>query len=97
MKIRAGYDIAFQCYQETPMVLMLSVHPSRQPDLLTEHRIRLSNGIDRMTIWMLWQYLHPDRRSAGFDRDPERLYHRDSGQPDESSPMRGNSRSALGG
>jgi transglutaminase-like putative cysteine protease len=46
LKIRAGYDIAFQCYQDTPMVLMLSIHPSRQQDLLTEHRIRLSNGIE---------------------------------------------------
>jgi hypothetical protein len=45
LKIRAGYDIAFECFQETPMVLMLSVHPSRQPDLLTEHAIRLSPGI----------------------------------------------------
>jgi transglutaminase-like putative cysteine protease len=43
--IRAGYDIAFHCRQETPMVLMLSVHPSRQCDLLSEHRIQLSNGI----------------------------------------------------
>ena len=25
---------------------MLSIHPSRQPDLLTEHRNQLSNGID---------------------------------------------------
>jgi hypothetical protein len=45
LKIRAGYDIAFECFQEMPMVLMLSVHPSRQPDLLTEHAIRLSPGI----------------------------------------------------
>src|SRR5215216_2717492 len=45
LKIRAGYDIAFQCFQDTPMVLMLSVHASRWPDLLTEHCIRLSNGI----------------------------------------------------
>jgi len=45
LKIRAGYDIAFQCYQDTPMVLMLSVHPTRHADLLTEHRIRLPNGI----------------------------------------------------
>jgi transglutaminase-like putative cysteine protease len=45
LKIRAGYDIAFQCYQDTPMVLMLSVHPSRQPDLLTEHRIQLPGSI----------------------------------------------------
>jgi hypothetical protein len=45
LKIRAGYDIAFQCFQDTPLVLMLSVHPSRQRDLLTEHRIRLSNEV----------------------------------------------------
>jgi hypothetical protein len=45
LKIRAGYDIAFQCFQDTPMVLMLSVDPSRQPDLLTEHRIELLVGI----------------------------------------------------
>ena len=44
MIIRAGYDIAFHCQQETPMVLMLSVHPSRQGDLLSEHRIQLSSG-----------------------------------------------------
>jgi transglutaminase-like putative cysteine protease len=42
--IRAGYDIAFHCQQPTPMVLMLSVHPSRQGDLLSEHRIQLSGG-----------------------------------------------------
>ena len=45
MIIRAGYDIAFHCQQTTPMVLMLSVHPSRQGDLLSEHRINLSDGI----------------------------------------------------
>ena len=27
------------------MALMLSVHPSREKDLLTEHRVQLSNGI----------------------------------------------------
>ena len=45
MIIRAGYDVAFHCQQETPMVLMLSVHPSRQADLLSEHIVRLSNDI----------------------------------------------------
>jgi transglutaminase-like putative cysteine protease len=45
LKIRAGYDIAFQCFQDTPMVLMLSVHPSRAQDLLSEHRIQLSGGV----------------------------------------------------
>jgi transglutaminase-like putative cysteine protease len=39
MKIRAGYEIAYDCAQATPMVLMLSVHPSRTPDLTSAHRI----------------------------------------------------------
>ena len=45
MIVRAGYDIAFHCQQQTPMVLMLSVHPSRQGDLLSEHRIELSGKL----------------------------------------------------
>jgi transglutaminase-like putative cysteine protease len=35
MKIRAGYEISYDCPQSTPMILQLSVHPSRTPDLLT--------------------------------------------------------------
>ncbi|WP_262272965.1 transglutaminase-like domain-containing protein [Microvirga yunnanensis] len=35
MKIHAGYRITFECPQPTPMLLMLHVHPSRQPDLIT--------------------------------------------------------------
>jgi transglutaminase-like putative cysteine protease len=42
VQIRAGYDIAFQCFQETPMVLMLSIEPARLSDLLSEHRIEFS-------------------------------------------------------
>jgi hypothetical protein len=45
VKIRAGYDIAFQCSQETPILLMLSVRPERQGDLLTDHRIQLFGDI----------------------------------------------------
>jgi transglutaminase-like putative cysteine protease len=33
LRIRIGYEIGFNCVQETPMVLMLKVHPSRQGDL----------------------------------------------------------------
>ena len=44
MRIEAGYDISFQCPQETAMVLMLSVHPERQHDLLSTHAIQLSPG-----------------------------------------------------
>jgi transglutaminase-like putative cysteine protease len=39
LKIRAGFDLGFQCIEDLPMVLMLSVHPSRRKDLLTDHVI----------------------------------------------------------
>jgi transglutaminase-like putative cysteine protease len=39
MKIRAGYEIAYDCPQSTPMILQLSVHPSRTPDLLSWDRM----------------------------------------------------------
>jgi transglutaminase-like putative cysteine protease len=45
VQIRAGYDIAFQCYQETPMILMLSLHPSRSHDLQSPHQIRFSQDV----------------------------------------------------
>ena len=45
MEIRAGYDIAFQCFQQTPMVFMLSIEPARTKDLLSEHKIRFSPDI----------------------------------------------------
>jgi transglutaminase-like putative cysteine protease len=46
LKIRAGYDIAFNCFQDVPMILMLSVHPSRQRDLRTDHRICFSPEVE---------------------------------------------------
>ena len=39
MEIRAGFDIAFDIPRPTPMILMLTIHPSRLADLLTDHRI----------------------------------------------------------
>jgi transglutaminase-like putative cysteine protease len=39
MRIRAGYDIAFTMSQHTPMILMVTVHPSRAKDLLTEQKL----------------------------------------------------------
>ena len=39
MKIRAGYDIVYDCPQPTPKILLLTVHPSRQSDLVTPHRM----------------------------------------------------------
>jgi transglutaminase-like putative cysteine protease len=45
MKIRAGYEIAYEMAQATPMLFMLSVHPSRMPDLVTPHRITVDPDV----------------------------------------------------
>jgi transglutaminase-like putative cysteine protease len=34
MRIRAGFEITYDCPSPSPMILMLSVHPSREGDLL---------------------------------------------------------------
>lgn len=39
MLIRAGYDIRFETETPTPMMALLSIHPSRHHDLRTTHRI----------------------------------------------------------
>jgi transglutaminase-like putative cysteine protease len=39
MKIRTGFDIGFTLSQPTPMILMLSIHPSRLADLLSPQEI----------------------------------------------------------
>jgi transglutaminase-like putative cysteine protease len=36
MRIRCGFKIAYECSQPVPMLLALSVHPSRESDLLTQ-------------------------------------------------------------
>jgi transglutaminase-like putative cysteine protease len=45
VEIRAGYDIAFQCSQHTPMTLMLSIEPAREKDLLSQHQIQFSSDV----------------------------------------------------
>ena len=39
MKIKIGFEIAFEAPQPTPMVILLNVHPSRQSDVLTSDQI----------------------------------------------------------
>jgi transglutaminase-like putative cysteine protease len=40
MLIESGFDIAFSCPAQTPMLLQLNVHPSRDADLLSPDSIR---------------------------------------------------------
>ena len=45
MHIRAGFEIAYDCAGPTPMLLVLSIHPSRVPDLVTPHRISFDREV----------------------------------------------------
>ncbi|MGZ5092311.1 MAG: transglutaminase-like domain-containing protein [Burkholderiales bacterium] len=45
MHIRAGFEIAYDCPKSTPMLLVLSIHPSRAKDLQTPHRISFDREV----------------------------------------------------
>jgi transglutaminase-like putative cysteine protease len=45
MLIRAGYEIRYESEVATPMLAMLSIHPSRNRDLVTPHRITASPAV----------------------------------------------------
>ena len=46
MRIRAGYEIAYDCPTAVPMLLTLNVHPSRRDDLETPDWIRTDPQVD---------------------------------------------------
>ena len=46
MKIRAGFTLAYECKQPTPMLLVLNIHPSRRVDLLTDQVLTFDRAID---------------------------------------------------
>jgi transglutaminase-like putative cysteine protease len=46
MQIKAGYSLTYDCPQPTPMLLCLSIHPSRRADLLTPQLLRFSPEIE---------------------------------------------------
>jgi transglutaminase-like putative cysteine protease len=87
VKIEAGYDIAFQCAQDVPMLLMLSVHPERQQDLLTEHRFNFSPAVrarDYLDVFgnICTRLVAP----GGLLQIRNRFIIADSGKPDEVAP-----------
>jgi transglutaminase-like putative cysteine protease len=46
MRIRAGFSIAYDCPQPTPMLLCLNIHPSRRIDLLTDQVLSFDRDVD---------------------------------------------------
>jgi transglutaminase-like putative cysteine protease len=87
VKIRAGYDIAYQCFQQTPMTLMLSVEPARVGDLLSEHRIQFSPNIaSRDYVDMFGNTCTRILAPAGLIEIRNDFLIADSGLPDEVAP-----------
>lgn len=88
MRIRAGYDIAYQCHQDVPMVLLLSVHPSREADLLTSQRMTISPNVTqrqgRDAFGNIWTRLVAP---AGLLEIRSEFDIYDSGHPDEVAPQ----------
>lgn len=46
MRLRAGFEIAYDCPAPVPMLLMLSVHPSRRGDLETPDVLRTDPALE---------------------------------------------------
>ncbi|MUZ73930.1 transglutaminase family protein [Agrobacterium vitis] len=46
MKIRAGFRIGYECQQETAMLLVLNIHPSRRTDLLQDQVLSFDRSIE---------------------------------------------------
>ena len=66
MKIRAGFEIAYDCAQPTPMILQVSVHPSRQADLITWDGIKMDPPIPANTYHDTFgNFCHVIRAPAG--------------------------------
>jgi transglutaminase-like putative cysteine protease len=84
MKIRAGYEISYDCPQPTPMILTLSVHPSRTSDLLTWDSMRLDPTIPANAYHdSFGNFCHVIRAPAGRLIISTDFLVRDKGDPDE--------------
>ena len=88
MKIRAGYEISYDCPHPTPMIMTLSVHPSRFPDLLIPDRMRLEPPIPANTYHdSFGNFCHVLRAPAGRLTMSTNFLLQDNGEPDETAPQ----------
>jgi hypothetical protein len=87
MHIRAGYEIAFRTLQPTPIILMLTLHPSRDRDLLTKDEVRSVPSVP-MRQYRDWFGNKCTRVVApvGLTEFRSDLIVWDSGLPDEVAP-----------
>ena len=66
MQIRVGYELIYQCPQPTPMVVTLSIHPTRVSDIVKPDHLLLSPSVPVTAVsGLVRQLVHPHRRAAG--------------------------------
>jgi len=84
MLIRAGYDISIHCGAETPLMALLSIHPSRTHDLRTPAVISTNGGAPLLASPDEFGNLRTRTVTpAGFLRLSTDFVIHDSGLPDE--------------
>jgi transglutaminase-like putative cysteine protease len=87
MKIQAGYTIAYDCPQPTPMILQVSVHPSRQADLITWDGLTIDPPVPANTYHDTFgNFCHVIRAPEGRCTLSTNFLLRDSGKLDEVVP-----------
>ncbi|MEP9348599.1 transglutaminase family protein [Xanthobacter sp. KR7-225] len=87
MLIRAGYEISYACPQSTPMILTLSVHPSRIADLQSPDRVMLDPPLAANTYHdSFGNFCHVIEAPPGQLTMRTDFVIRDNGQPDEVAP-----------
>lgn len=87
MKIRAGYEISYDCPQPTPMILTLSVHPTRLNDLVSVDRVLFDPPIPANTYHDgFGNFCHVISAPAGRLRMHTDFLIWDGGQADEVAP-----------
>jgi transglutaminase-like putative cysteine protease len=88
MKIHAGYEISYDCPQPTPMIMTLSVHPSRIADLLTLDRMRIDPPVLPNTYHDIFgNFCHVIRAPAGRLTMSADFIIQDKGEPDAMAPQ----------
>ena len=87
MRICAGYEISYDCPQPTPMILQVSVHPSRMPDLISWDGLQIDPLIPANTYHdSFGNFCHVIRAPAGRLTLSTDFLVQDSGEPDEVVP-----------
>ena len=87
MLIKAGYDLSYDCPQQVPMVLMLSVHPGAEHRMTTSQSITFDPPVPARTYTDLFGNLcHRIVAPAGPFTITTRFDYQDPGTPDPVVP-----------